>query len=194
MRSRVRSIWYQSSNRMRRRSCRLYRPSPHSSSRCEGSQSSAFFTSILPEWGRQPEGGTRRVHPWHAICRQSSSGEERAFAPPVKLPLRKWIDARAPRKPKDEPGTRRRAAVTSPASAVPMAPVALWPERIKSLPRIARTCPPSRRALCAAQRGRSRRQAIVVLYSAKHGQRDQFAASWRCDQLRVRLRYRMQRL
>ena len=47
----------------------------------------------------------------------------------------------------------------------------------------------------AAQLGRSRRQAVVVLYSAKHGQRDQLAApSWRCDQLRVRLRYRMQRL
>jgi len=47
----------------------------------------------------------------------------------------------------------------------------------------------------AAQLGRSRRQAVVVLYSAKHGQRDQLAAPlWRCDQLRVRLRYRMQRL
>ena len=30
-----------------------------------------------------------------------------------------------------------------------------------------------------------------MLYSAKHGQRDQLAApSWRCDQLRIRLQYR----
>ena len=44
-----------------------------------------------------------------------------------------------------------------------MAPVALWPERIKSLPRIARTCPPSRRASQAQPRWvGSRRQAVVV--------------------------------
>ena len=101
---------------------------------------------------------------------------------------------RTPREPDAAPETGRRAMVTSPARAVPMAPVALWPERIKTLRRVARTCPPSRRAH-QAQLGRSRRQAVVVLYSAKHGQRDQLAApSWRCDQLRVRLRYRMQRL
>jgi len=36
--------------------------------------------------------------------------------------------------------------VTSPARAVPMAPVALWPERIKTLRHLAWTCPASRRA------------------------------------------------
>jgi hypothetical protein len=39
---------------------------------------------------------------------------------------------------------------------------------------------------------RLRPQAIVVLDSAEHGQRDQFAASsWRCGQPRVWLRYRV---
>jgi hypothetical protein len=36
--------------------------------------------------------------------------------------------------------------VILPARALPMASVALSPERIKTLPHVARTCPPSRRA------------------------------------------------
>ena len=44
----------------------------------------------------------------------------------------------------------------------------------------------------SAQPNRLRRQPVVVLYSPKHGQRDQLAApAWRGDQLGVRLRYRM---
>jgi uncharacterized protein YbjT (DUF2867 family) len=53
---------------------------------------------------------------------------------------------RTPRKPDAAPETRRRARVASPAKALPMAPVALCPERIKTLRHLARTCPPSRRA------------------------------------------------
>ena len=53
---------------------------------------------------------------------------------------------RTPREPDAAPETGRRAMVTSPARAVPMAPVALWPERIKTLRHVAQTCPPSRRA------------------------------------------------
>lgn len=53
---------------------------------------------------------------------------------------------RTPREPDAAPETGRRAMVTSAARAVPIAPAALWPERIKTLRHVARTCPPSRRA------------------------------------------------
>jgi hypothetical protein len=52
---------------------------------------------------------------------------------------------RTPRKPDGGPGTGRGALVTSAAKAMPMAPTALWPERIQSLRHIARTCLPSKR-------------------------------------------------
>jgi hypothetical protein len=53
---------------------------------------------------------------------------------------------RTPREPDAAPETGRRAMVTSPARAVPMTPVALWPKRIETLRPVARTCPPIRRA------------------------------------------------
>ena len=53
---------------------------------------------------------------------------------------------RTSREPDAAPETGRRARVTSPARALSMAPVALWPERIETLRHVARTCPPSRRS------------------------------------------------
>jgi hypothetical protein len=81
-------------------------------------------------------------------CKKPESSWPRCLA---CFPRRFWsattrASHRTPREPDAAPETGRRAMVTSPARAVPMAPVALWPERIKTLRHVAQTCPPSRRA------------------------------------------------
>ena len=85
--------------------------------------------------------------------------------------------------------------VTSPARAVPTARLREGRNRSSCFSTSQILVRPAGTPIMFCQLGRLRRQAVVVLYSAKHRQRDQLAApAWRCDQLRVRLRYRMQRL